>query len=130
MLCTRQSEGDQVMLLRCGLAALAVLLTSTAAHSAVVFHGTKAAFDAAATTTLIEDFEAFTPKDVNLSATFSTGFLTFQAYDPPNNPNLVVASPGYTNFGAGLNPTTSSVLTTSGDENFEMFFLLAQTAVG
>ena len=62
------------MFLRSVLAGVSILLVSSAAHSAVVFYGTKAAFDAAATTTLIEDFEAFTPKHANLSATFSPGF--------------------------------------------------------
>lgn len=100
------------------------------AGAAPVFYDTKAAFDLAATTVLIEDFESFSPKDTGFFPTLSTGFLTFTAYDPPASPNMAVASPGYVNFGVNVSPTTSSVITTSGDENFEMFFALAQTAAG
>lgn len=112
------------------LSAVAAALGSAAAYPATTFYDSKSAFDLVASTVLIEDFESFSPKDTGFFPTLSTGFLTFTAYDPPSSPNLVVTSPGYTNFGVNVSPTTSSVLSTSGDENFEMFFALAQTAAG
>jgi hypothetical protein len=44
--------------------------------------------------------------------------------------NVWVSSPGYTNYGAGLNPTTTSILTANGDENFLIQFLSPNYAVG
>lgn len=62
-----------------------------------------------------EDFESMPAKDVALPS-LSTLVGTFL---PVGGGNVFVASPGYTNFGPGLNPTTSSILTASGPENFE-----------
>ncbi|CAN5548257.1 hypothetical protein BH09GEM1_BH09GEM1_09520 [soil metagenome] len=45
-------------------------------------------------------------------------------------PNVWVASPGYNNFGAGLNPTSSSVLTSDGNEVFLIEFITGQAALG
>lgn len=61
-----------------------------------------------------EDFEGVSTKDISL---FELNTLVGR-FEPASGFNLVVASPGYTNFGPGLNPTTSSVLTANGDESF------------
>jgi hypothetical protein len=64
---------------------------------------------------LVDNFESFSPKDVNLPSAVSGGIT----YTPTGTgTNVVVASPGYTNFGAGVNPTTTSILTASGNEDF------------
>ncbi len=61
-----------------------------------------------------EDFESAPVKDASLpSLSTLVGLFT-----PASGFNVFVTSPGYTNFGPGLNPTTSSILTASGDENF------------
>lgn len=73
----------------------------------------------------MEDFESIGPRDVSL-ASLSTLVGTFT---PSPGFDLVVASPGYTNFGPGLNPTTSSVLTANGDENFSLSLAFAAAQV-
>jgi hypothetical protein len=73
-------------------------------------------------TTLIENFEGTSPsiRDGSLASYSSAGgeitFIPIASY--PFDPNLVLASPGYTNFGSGLNPTTSVVLSATGNEDF------------
>lgn len=62
-----------------------------------------------------EDFESVLVRDASLPfldtavGLFTPGLAGL---------NVFVSSPGYTNYGPGLNPTTSSVLTANGDENF------------
>jgi hypothetical protein len=41
-----------------------------------------------------------------------------------------VASPGYTNFGAGVGTTTTSILTANGDEDFTADFSTPYFAIG
>ena len=77
---------------------------------------------------LVEDFEGFAPKDVNLPLIVSNGITYIPVAGPV--PNVAVASPGYVNFGAGVNPTTTSILTSSGDEDFIGFFSAPALAVG
>lgn len=83
-----------------------------------------AALSVPATAATVETFESLGPKDVPLAAVASPvgTFLPFTG----GAGNLVIASPGYTNFGPGNNPTTTSILTANGDESFE--FLLATPA--
>jgi hypothetical protein len=88
----------------------------------------KGAFIAATSSSLLDDFESFAPKDVNLPSVTSAG-VTYASLGPAFN--VVVASPGYVNFGAGVSqPTTTSILTTSGDENFEGVFSAPPTVLG
>lgn len=69
-----------------------------------------------------EDFESAPVKDASLpSLNTLVGLFT-----PASGLNVFVSSPGYTNFGPGLNPTTSSILTANGDESFN--WLLAFSA--
>lgn len=71
---------------------------------------------------VVEDFETLGPKDTAL-ASLATAVGVITPIAPGNN--VWVASPGYTNFGAGNNPTTSSILTANGDEGFELIFAFA-----
>ncbi len=61
-----------------------------------------------------EDFESVATRDVSLPLLDTL----VGRFEPASGLNVYVASPGYTNFGPGLNPTTSSVLTANGDESF------------
>lgn len=63
-----------------------------------------------------EDFESISPKDTALTS-FTSGGVTYAGINPPNN--VWVASPGYSNFGTAA-VTPSSVLTTTGNENFRI----------
>jgi hypothetical protein len=78
----------------------------------------------AAALTLTETFETLAPKDTPLPSLVSpVGTFTGQAGTP--FANVFIASPGYTNFGPGNNPTTSSVLTANGDESFDVTLAFA-----
>lgn len=74
-----------------------------------------------------EDFESISPKDTSLG-TLVTNVGTFT---PDPGLNVYVASPGYTNFGPGVNPTTSSILTANGDEawTLDLAFVAASIQV-
>lgn len=98
---------------RIGLAALAVVVAGSA--SAVVTFTTT--FDASwSSLSVHEDFEGISPKNTALTSFTSNG-ITYAGIDPPNN--VWVASAGYSNFGIAGN-TASSVLTTTGNENFRL----------
>ena len=112
------------------IAAVLTGMSATAGATTITFfYDNKAAFDAAASTALYEDFESFSPKDTNLPL-ISLGIIAYTPFATASLPNLLVSSPGYLNYGVNVSPTTSSILTTSGDEDFEMAFGIAQTAVG
>ncbi len=72
-----------------------------------------------------EDFESAVPKDAPLSS-LNTLVGTFT---PTPGFNVFVSSPGYTNYGPGLNPTTSSILTANGDESFDWTFAFGAAEV-
>jgi len=110
------------------LALAAVLLPLSSVSLAVPsVYVNQAAFDAAAYTTLVEDFEAVVPKDTALLSFTSNG-ITYTGTQAAN-PNVWVASPGYTNFGVPL--TTSSVLTSTGPEDFVVdLSAFSYTAIG
>ena len=117
---------------RCLLVAGVVLLSLTFAmtsEAGVMFYLTKAGFDTAVSTTLLEDFEGFTPKDTAL-ASFTSNGVTYTGLAGAPSPNVWVASPGYNNFGAGVGTTSTSVLTANGDEDFTMDFSMPVFAVG
>ena len=78
--------------------------------------------------TVTEDFEALGPRNTVLpSIVTSIGTITGLAGVP--TPNVVLAAPGFTNFGAGNNPTTSTVLSANGDEHFEASLIFAARTV-
>ncbi|MBP0016304.1 MAG: PEP-CTERM sorting domain-containing protein [Cyanobacteria bacterium SBLK] len=103
------------------------LLKSQSAQ-AVSFFTDFAAFDAITTTTLVEDFEAFSPKDRPLSSFVSNGNTYTGISSGRRSPNVAVGSPGYRNFGVPV--TNSSVLAANGDENFKIDFGTPAEAVG
>jgi hypothetical protein len=98
-------------------AASIIIATHSAANAATITLFTdEAAFDAAVVETLIDDFESVVPKDVNLPGLVSNGIIYTPLAGSPF-PNVNVTSPGATNYGAGVGTTTTSILTTSGDED-------------
>jgi hypothetical protein len=109
-----------------GLVFGAAMALSTPAHSAVIWYTSKASFDAASSTSLLETFEAWVPKDVQLAVIASNGVT----YTPNPPTNVFVSSPGYNNYGAGVGTTTTSILTANGDEDFTATFSTPYTAIG
>ena len=87
-------------------------------------------FGAAGTPSYTETFESIpVPKDVPI-ASFTQAGITYIGRAGAPFWNVDVSSPGYTNYGAGLNPTTTSILTANGDENFLIQFASPEYAVG
>lgn len=108
------------------LTLIAVLLLAAPA-AAQTYTSPGAFFGAAGTPSYTETFESVPiPKDAAFAAFTQAGIT----YSGQAGTNVWVASPGYNNFGAGLNPTTSSILTANGDENFLIQFLTPYSAVG
>ena len=94
---------------------------------AQAFTSPGAFFGAAGSPSYVETFETVPfAKD----AAFPSFVIAGNTYTALAGSNVFISSPGYTNYGAGLNPTTTSILTTSGDENFFIQFLTGQYAVG
>jgi len=117
---------------------LPVLLTCVALISMVfattgytiTWYFTKADFDAAVSTTLLEDFENFVPKDTQLKSFTSNG-VTYTGFAGFGGGNVWIASPGYTNFGASVpQPTDTSILTANGSEDITTDFSTPNGAVG
>jgi hypothetical protein len=74
-----------------------------------------------------EGFETVPTRDTSLSSLNTlVGLFTPAA---GGSGNVYVSSPGYTNFGPGLNPTTSSILTANGDESFNWALAFAAATV-
>ena len=100
-----------------------------AAPQSQVFTSLSSFLHAAGLPSYTETFESVpVPKDVTLGAFTQHGIT----YNPifPGGGNVVVTSPGYDNFGAGLNPTTTSILSASGDEHFLIEFAQPVFALG
>jgi hypothetical protein len=110
------------------LALAAVLLPLSSVSLAVPdVYTSFSTFDVFSNTVLVEDFEAVVPKDTALPSFTSNG-ITYTGTQAAN-PNVWVASPGYTNFGVPL--TTSSVLTSTGPEDFVVdLSAFSYTAIG
>ncbi len=95
---------------------IALLVAAAAAPAAATTYTDLAAFLAAVPgTSVIEDFETAAPKDVQLGS-LSRASGTYFALQGGHA--IVVASSGYDNFGAGVSPTVSAVLTANDTENF------------
>jgi len=95
--------------------------------ASVTYYTGLEAFQGATASVVVEDFESVEPKDVRVTSFVSHGnTYTGQGGEP--TPNVVVASPGYTNFGIPV--TTSSILTASGNDDFTVTFGAPSTAVG
>lgn len=117
------------------LAVAAILAGTSGANATETFYTDATAFGVAAPGTIIvEDFEDSAPgsRDIQLASYTGPGSeITFVPFDSsPVAPNLVIASAGYTNFGAGQNPTTSIILTASGNEGFDGTLAAATNALG
>jgi hypothetical protein len=108
----------------CGLFAL-----SPAAMASTVFYTTQASFNGATSTTLLETFEAFTPKDTVL-ASFTSNGVTYVGLAGSPFPNVYVINAGATNFGAGVGTTASAILVANGDEDFTATFGTPVFALG
>ena len=106
-----------------------LLVAFTAPASAQTFNSKSVFLAAAGTPFYTETFESVPiPKDVNFYGPFTKNGITYTPLAGSRTFNLVVSSPGYTNYGAGLNPTASSILTATGDEWFRLTF--ASTVYG
>ena len=105
-----------------GAAQAATLFTSEAAFTAAV---------PAATT--IENFEDSNPllRDQGLPTyTGPGGEITFTGLDGTPVPNVWLATPPYPNFGLGVSPTTSIILTANGNEGFLATLSAPRRALG
>jgi hypothetical protein len=123
------TQARQSLFAAAALVLLSLAVVAPSHASTITLYESQSAFDSAATTSLLEDFEAFTPKDTPFSSITSHGvFYTGFAGAP--FPNVWVASPGYNNFGAGVGTTTTSILTANGDEDILMTFTMTPLAVG
>jgi len=114
-----------------GLAALSLLAASGSAHAAVAFYLNASAFGMAAPyASMVEDFESVSGGQLDVGlASLSRASGTYSPISGGAG-NVYVSSAGYTNFGAGNNPTTSKVLTANGDEAFEGVMAGAYKAMG
>lgn len=104
---------------------IASLLASPLGAQAYTSSG--AFFGATGTPSYVETFETVPfAKDASVSS-FSIAGTTYTGL---GGTNVYISSPGYNNYGLGLNPTTSSILTASGPEHFLMQFSSGFQAVG
>lgn len=105
-------------------------IVGTVGAAPITFYTNKLLFDTDISTTLIEDFESITPKDTYFETITNNG-ITYTGFAGVPFPNIIVASPGYENFGAGVaQPTTTSILTANGDEDILVNFSIPVEAVG
>ncbi|NEQ40964.1 MAG: PEP-CTERM sorting domain-containing protein [Okeania sp. SIO3I5] len=106
---------------------IVVIGASRNAHASTMFFTDVNAFDALTNTTLVEDFEAFAPKNRALPSFVSNG-NTYTGLAGVPHPNVWVTTPGYAN--SGVPATTSSILTANGEEDFTVEFGTPTEAVG
>jgi hypothetical protein len=112
-------------------AILAVGLLPAAHAQASTFYSSKAAFDAAASTVLVEDFESTGAALETALPGFSHNGLTIVGLAGVPFANVYLLGAGNTGLAAGVpQPTTSQILTANGDENFRVTFDAPHTAVG
>ena len=109
------------------------LLAGAAATSplAAQTYTSAAAFAAAAgAPTYTETFETVPVSKDTRYATFTKSGIKYTGQAGVPGPNVIVASPGYTNFPAVPGATTTSVLSANGDENILVEFLPSVYSVG
>ena len=108
---------------------LSILAVASGA-SAQTFTNQAAWAAAAGATSYTETFETVPVAKDTVVAGFTQGGITYTGFAGTPTPNVFVTSPGYTNYGAGLNPTTTSILAANGDEDILVSFASAVHAVG
>lgn len=100
-----------------------MLLRSALLAAAVMLSGPALAI------TATETFETLGPRDTLIAGPLVTSIGTITGLAGAPGPNVFLASAGYTNFGAGNNPTTSVVLTANGDERFEAILAFSAQSI-
>ncbi|MEI7713080.1 MAG: PEP-CTERM sorting domain-containing protein [Rhodospirillales bacterium] len=112
------------------LAAVIALFSLQSAH-ALTFYTSKAAFDAAATTALIEDFENTGQSEATAIGSFSHNGLNFSGLAGVPFPNVYLIPSGDSGYAAGIsNPVPTTTLAANGDENIVVGFDTPYRAVG
>ena len=96
---------------------LFTLASSVKSYGVPTYYTDFASFDAATSTTIVEDFEASGPKKTPLSSFTSNG-NTYTGLAGSPFPNVWLAPSGMTSF--GVSAITSTVLTANGDEDFRV----------
>ena len=104
------------------VASAALLLAIAAPASAQSFNNKSVFLGAAGSPFYTETFETVPIAKNVPNGAFTQSGITYTPLAGVPTINLWVSSPGYTNYGAGLNPTTSSILTANGDEWFRLTF--------
>lgn len=118
--------------LRNGLVSTLLLAAGLPALAAPVIFlgmpGDRASFlsSVGATVGYTETFETVPVSKDSAHASFTKAGATYTAL---GGTNVFVSSPGYTNYGAGVGTTTSSVLTANGDEHFQVSLAAAADAL-
>lgn len=124
-----------------GVAAALVTFGYVSQASAAVFtfYDTQAAFNAASSTTLLDDF-SFPPGSGHIvygveqigghgTSSITRNGVTYS--DVSGTDDLLILAPGdYWNFGANVGTTTDYVMTTDYDEHIQAMFSTTYTAVG
>ena len=127
------------MLRAASLGISAVLFALAAGSAAATTYTTQAAFDAAASTTVLEDFEGVTPATLYNTplVSFTRNGATYVGLAGTPFPNVYIAGAPmpFENFGAdipsvGGTQLTSHVMTANGDENIRATFSQGYGAVG
>lgn len=105
------------------------LVAAQAQALSIAIYNTKAAFDGASSTALLEDFSTAPVKDAPLPSLTLDG-VTYTGLAGSPFANVFVSSPGYTNYGANVGTTTDYILTANGDEDIVAAFSSGYTALG
>lgn len=107
------------------LISLLLSIISYSSHSSIIYINDIIDFNNRVQVSLVEDFELLMPKDITLSSLSSNGVN----YRSAGSNGILIASPGYDNFGlSGV--TTSSILTATGPEDFWLDFTNPTLALG
>jgi len=117
------------------LATLCLTIIAARSQAAVIVYSDLPTFQAATNTTVVANFNAFTPKNADVyippNAPYIEGGITFSPVDSlPFAPNLYVETPGTPATTDLAVPNTENVLTASGNEHLDFTFAASPTAVG
>lgn len=104
-----------------------VALPRVPGGAAVVVLSEPGAFHTAIVNSVVEDFEAASPKDVPIPF-YSAHGITYTGHAGVPFPNVYLLLPGSSN--TGVPSTTSTILTTNGDEDITVDFSAPTLAVG